>query len=107
MGFGEYPPEFNPKIHGPYHPARYYGKADIPFGQVKLGELAAWFGRRSFSPPAMVQCTTRAYWRWATKYLLPNRTSAAPIVHFTGALAVAYYFLQYRSHTNHRHAKYH
>ena len=23
---GEYPPEYNPKIHGPYYPSRYYGK---------------------------------------------------------------------------------
>ena len=26
MGFGEYPAEFNPKVHGPYDPARFYGK---------------------------------------------------------------------------------
>lgn len=26
MGFGEYPAEYNPKIHGPYDPARFYGK---------------------------------------------------------------------------------
>lgn len=22
----EYPKEYNPKVHGPYNPARYYGK---------------------------------------------------------------------------------
>lgn len=26
MNFGNYPPEYNPKVHGPYDPARYYGK---------------------------------------------------------------------------------
>lgn len=26
MGFGDYPAEYNPKIHGVYDPARYYGK---------------------------------------------------------------------------------
>lgn len=26
MGFGDYPVEYNPKVHGPYDPARYYGK---------------------------------------------------------------------------------
>lgn len=26
MAFGDYPAEYNPKVHGPYDPARYYGK---------------------------------------------------------------------------------
>lgn len=26
LGIGQYPPEFNPKIHGPYNPGTYYGK---------------------------------------------------------------------------------
>lgn len=26
MGFGDYPAEYNPRVHGPYDPARYYGK---------------------------------------------------------------------------------
>lgn len=26
MAFGDYPAEYNPKTHGPYDPARYYGK---------------------------------------------------------------------------------
>lgn len=26
MGFGDYPIEYNPKVHGPYDPARFYGK---------------------------------------------------------------------------------
>ena len=39
-----------------------------------------------------------AYWRWSTKYLLSKRTSIAPLVQFAGAMALAYYFLQYRSH---------
>lgn len=26
MGFGDYPAEYNPKIHGIYDPARFYGK---------------------------------------------------------------------------------
>lgn len=26
MGFGEYPAEYIPEKHGPYDPARYYGK---------------------------------------------------------------------------------
>lgn len=26
MGFGDYPAAYNAKIHGPYDPARFYGK---------------------------------------------------------------------------------
>lgn len=26
MAYGDYPAEYNPKVHGPYDPARYYGK---------------------------------------------------------------------------------
>lgn len=28
MGIGDYPAEYNPKIHGPYDPARYYGTGE-------------------------------------------------------------------------------
>lgn len=29
MGFGDYPAEYDAKIHGPYDPARYYGKGEF------------------------------------------------------------------------------
>lgn len=28
MGFGDYPAEYNPAKHGPYDPARWYGKRE-------------------------------------------------------------------------------
>lgn len=28
MAFGDYPKEYNPSVHGPYDPARYYGKGE-------------------------------------------------------------------------------
>lgn len=39
MAIGDYPVDYNPKVHGPYDPARYYGKPDTPLSQVKLGEV--------------------------------------------------------------------
>ena len=27
----EYPKEYNPRVHGPYNPARFYGKRNILF----------------------------------------------------------------------------
>lgn len=29
MAIGDYPVEYNPSIHGPYDPARYYGKSTL------------------------------------------------------------------------------
>lgn len=31
MGFGDYPADYNPKVHGIYDPARYYGKPGKKF----------------------------------------------------------------------------
>ncbi|XP_041363855.1 putative ATP synthase subunit f, mitochondrial [Gigantopelta aegis] len=107
MVFGGYPPEFNPRIHGPYNPATYYGKRDIPFGEVKLGELGSWVSRRKFTPQTTVQVVTRSGWRWAEKYLLPKKMSIAPIAQFCVCMSIGFYFLTYKAHTYHRHAKYH
>jgi hypothetical protein len=30
MAYGDYPAEYNAKVHGPYDPARYYGKGECP-----------------------------------------------------------------------------
>lgn len=80
MGFGDYPAEYDPKIHGPYDPARYYGKgklenyvltvwiryvtyfspiADKPFGELKLSEIGSWIGRRNKSPNAFIGSISR------------------------------------------------
>lgn len=29
MAWGEYPPEYNPRVHGTYDPARFYGKGKL------------------------------------------------------------------------------
>lgn len=80
--FGEYQPGYDPKIHAPYDPARYYGKreyliyfsflfkcltnwhfpffpADTPFGEVKLKDFGAWFSRRNKSPQSTAQLISR------------------------------------------------
>lgn len=31
----EYPKEYNPKVHGPYNPARYYGKRKLTHNLYK------------------------------------------------------------------------
>ncbi|CAH0563715.1 unnamed protein product [Brassicogethes aeneus] len=59
MAFGDYPADYNPKVHGPYDPARFYGKPDTPFGQVKVGEISAWLGRRNKGPAAITGAISR------------------------------------------------
>ncbi|XP_021695303.1 putative ATP synthase subunit f, mitochondrial [Aedes aegypti] len=39
MIFGDYPAKYNPKIHGPYDPVRYYGKPDTPGEVDRIGCL--------------------------------------------------------------------
>nr|CAD2191532.1 unnamed protein product [Meloidogyne enterolobii] len=51
---GLYSKDWNPRVHGIYCHWRYYGKnQDIPFSEVKLRDLRAWFGRRDYSPSAI------------------------------------------------------
>ncbi|EAT37231.1 AAEL010754-PA [Aedes aegypti] len=86
MAFGDYPAEYNPKVHGPYDPARYYGKPDTPLGQVKLNELGAWFGRRDKNP---------------------KRMGIAPFFQVIVGGMVFFYAINYGKLKHHRNYKYH
>merc|ERR1711913_77900 len=72
FGIGELPKDYNPKVHGPYDPAIYYGPRDKAFGDVKISELPGWLARRSKTPVGMGRAMSRAYWRWSHKYVLPK-----------------------------------
>ncbi|KAG0720668.1 putative ATP synthase subunit f, mitochondrial [Chionoecetes opilio] len=93
MGFGEYPAAYNATVHGPYDPARFYGKVDIPFGEVKLGEVGSWLARRSIGgiPGAM----SRAFWRWQHKYMLPKKTGFAPFAQLCVGSMIVFYAINY------------
>ncbi|XP_064645667.1 putative ATP synthase subunit f, mitochondrial [Lineus longissimus] len=106
MNIGHYPKEFNPRIHGVYNPATYYGKPD-PLSEVKVGQIGQWLSRRNYGPQAMASAVSRTYWRWMQKYVLVRKASVAPFVQTAMCLSAFYYFFQYRSHSAHRHAKYH
>ncbi|KAI5724114.1 putative ATP synthase subunit f, mitochondrial [Diaphorina citri] len=107
MGFGDYPAEYKPQVHGPYDPARYYGKPDTPLGQVKLGELGSWFGRRNYSPRAMTAATSRAFWRWNHKYILPKKSNMAGTLHVLFGLSLFFYVINYPRISTHRIMRYH
>ncbi|XP_043266501.1 putative ATP synthase subunit f, mitochondrial [Venturia canescens] len=107
INIGLYPPEYNRALHGPYDPARYYGKPDTPFGEVKLGELIAWFGRRQKTPSSLAGLISRAWWRWQHAYILPKRTGIAPFAQFTCAGMAFFYYLNYDRIKHHKNYKYH
>lgn len=117
MRFGDYPPEYDPHKHGPYDPARYYGKrksdfnhfrfnftrfdlktfitADIPFNKVKLGEICAWLSRREKTPQAMAAMISRAWWRLNHKYVLPKRAGIAPLFQLLVGSCLFFYVINY------------
>ncbi|KAL3311114.1 hypothetical protein Ciccas_010310 [Cichlidogyrus casuarinus] len=105
--FGLLPKEYNPKVHGPYFPGRYYGKPDTPFAEVKLGELGAWLSRRSKSPIDMGKAFGRFGWRWWHKWMMPTKTTFAPFLQVALTISAIRYIQDYKEHKNHRHAKYH
>lgn len=105
---GGYPKEFNAKVHGPYDPAIFYGKRDIPLAEVKMNELGSWLRRRNKSPRAMVQAISRAYWRWNHKYVLPKYSGIAPIAQVVVASAIFFYTINITKLRIHgKQAKYH
>lgn len=49
MGFGDYPAEYNAKVHGPYDPARFYGKGKYKIIQNKSRKKKfSWFDYITF-----------------------------------------------------------
>lgn len=103
----EYQPEFNPRVHGPYNPAQYYGKAD-PLGEVKVGEVGKWFGRRNFGWAPFTRLVSRAMWRYRMKYVVPKHTSLAPVYHMAAFLFLTSYILsEHHERKHHKWAIYH
>nr|CAX71761.1 F-type H+-transporting ATPase subunit f [Schistosoma japonicum] len=105
--FGLLPKEYNVRIHGAYFPGRYYGKKDIPLMDVKLGQLGDWLSRRSKNPADMFRAFSRFWWRYAFRWVLTKKTTAAPYFHLAFSLAAIRYFSNYDEHKSHRHSKYH
>ncbi|XP_053613720.1 putative ATP synthase subunit f, mitochondrial [Plodia interpunctella] len=107
MTIGDYPKEYDASKHGPYDPARYYGKADTPFGQVKLVELPAWFARRNKSPAAFAGLCSRAYWRWQHRFMQPRKVGMAGFYQSLFACMTFFYVINYARITSHKNYKYH
>ncbi|XP_031846217.1 ATP synthase, subunit F [Nomia melanderi] len=107
LRIGEYPPEYDRAKHGPYDPARYYGKPDTPFGQVKLGELKEWISRRDMGPRSFMALCSRGFWRWQHKYIHPRKSGIAPYFQLAVGGSIIFYMLNYLRIRGHRNYKYH
>ncbi|XP_012540795.1 putative ATP synthase subunit f, mitochondrial [Monomorium pharaonis] len=107
LQFGGYPAEYDPVKHGPYDPARYYGKPDTAFTDLKISEIPGWIARRQKSPQALVGLFSRAFWRWQHKYIHPRRGGIAPFFQVVVGSMFVFYAMNYRKIRHHRHYKYH
>ncbi|XP_006613276.1 putative ATP synthase subunit f, mitochondrial [Apis dorsata] len=105
--WGCYPEGYNPAEHGPYDPSRYYGKPDTPFGDVKLGELSAWFSRREKGLRQFAALISRAHWRWQLKYIHPRKANMAPLYQAAVLGSIFGYCVNYLRLRGHRNYKYH
>ena len=102
MGLGELPKEYNKAVHGPYDPAVFYGKKDVPLGEVKLQELPKWFSRRNMSPEGIGRAMSRAYWRWNHKYCLPKYCGMTPFLQTAAGFSALFYLLNYSGISSHK-----
>lgn len=107
LGIGQYPPEYNRKIHGSYDPARYYGKEDKALGDVKLGEIVGWINRRNKTPQAAMGVISRAWWRWQHKYMQPKRAGVAGLLQLVILSSAFFYLINYKKISRHKNYKYH
>ncbi len=80
---------------------------DIPLGQVKIGELPAWLGRRSKDPRDMVRAVSRQYWSWCKDYQFVQQRNLVWYTQFMVLLCGFFYFLNYPKIKHHLNAKYH
>merc|ERR1711976_54981 len=82
LGVGYAPAEYNPSVHGPYNPGKWYGEPDTALRDVKLGELKAWVGRRNTHPVAIARAFGRGVHRWQATWMFPKHASAAGWLQF-------------------------
>ncbi|CAF0963503.1 unnamed protein product [Rotaria sordida] len=106
--FNEYPRDFNPRIHGPYCPWRYYGKRDLHFGDVKLVDIPAWIARRDKTPMGIYQGGIRTFWKFYRAFLDNKKPN---LIWYTQIFAVAslinFVFFAIPDRKHYKWAKYH
>lgn len=108
--FGNYPKEYNRAVHGPFYPWVDYrsGPKDIPFKDVKLGDLKAWIGRRDKTPQAITSAFSRNVHLYSYKWIETRFGSfSKPLFHVI-ILSCTYSMLSLYGYLKlHRNHKYH
>ncbi|XP_061182454.1 putative ATP synthase subunit f, mitochondrial [Saccostrea echinata] len=80
--FGEFPKEFNPRIHGAYQADRYYGTPDKAFSELKLGEVIPWMKRRDASLTGTARFFSRKLYGHQLRWHLCAKNRGVGVVHF-------------------------
>jgi len=105
---GNLPPGYNKAVHGPYDPAVFYGKKDIPLSQVKVYQLPVWLLKKQwYNPIAYGRAMSRAYWRWNHKYVLPKYSGLTPFLQCAVGFSAVFYLMNSGNIAHHKNAKYH
>lgn len=62
-----------------------------PLGEVKLGQIGSWIGRRKMGLDSTTRLISRALWRYRNKYILPKKQNGAFLYHMSFLLFTAFY----------------
>jgi hypothetical protein len=105
-GLGQLPQGYSRKIHGPYNPAVYYGKAHTHFADVKVIQLPGWLLQRSYNPINMWRVLSRGYHKWLQHSYLPKTATLQwPIQFAVGSMTFSYLLNYYQHHACHKRYK--
>lgn len=104
---GNYPKEYNARVHGPYVPWRHYGKPDTPFSQVRLIDLPLWLARRDKSAEGLLRGASRLAHKWHYKYTMPVKGSGAYVWQVIIPLSLITLYASYERYEAVRQKKYH
>merc|ERR1711860_461900 len=72
--YSPYPIEYNARVHGPYDPARTYGKPRVPLWDVKIGDMPRFLWNANWSFRNVSRVTGLFWHRYAQRNM--RRTNA-------------------------------
>lgn len=104
---GNYPKEYNARVHGPFVPWRNYGPIDTAFSQTRIIDMPGWIARRDKSLSGILRGTSRLANKWHYKYTMPVNGSFAYAWHIMVPLSLLTLYASYERYEALRLKKYH
>merc|ERR1712066_190550 len=98
---GKYPIEYNPRVHGPYEPGRFYGKADVALQNVKIGEFYSWLGRRDLSLNGAWGVVHRGYQRFFHRSMNARWSGFSPYAKVVMCMSAFWFPVFYNARSYH------